>query len=142
MSDEQPVNNENHIDLVGSKVDMVAAKLDQLISGPVQTLLTGVGILTTDVGTLKTDVGALKTDVGALKTGQESLARQMRTLHEDTKREIRLVAEVQAAHREETADGFVAARKELAAGLAPLSDAVRHHTAVLKEMRNGPKPRA
>ena len=57
----------------------------------------------------------------------------MRALHESTKDDIKLVADNVITLRGEMHHGFAAVRKELADGLAPLSDAIRHHTTVLAE---------
>lgn len=126
MSDEQPANSEDKIDLVGTKVDTVAAKLDLLISGPVRALLDGQA-------RLETEVGALKTDVGSLKAGLAETRTEMRVLHEATKDDIKLVADNVIALRGEMHHGFEAVRKELADSIGPLSDAVTHHSRILKD---------
>ena len=91
------------------------------------------GSLKADVGSLKSGQARLETNVKSLTTGLAETRAEMRVLHEATRAEIRLVAEIQAAHRDENARGFEGVRKELADGLAPLSDSVRHHTAILKD---------
>jgi hypothetical protein len=65
----------------------------------------------------------------------DQLGAEMRALHEATKDDIKLVADNVVTLRGEMNHGLAAVRKELADGLAPLSDAVRHHTAVLNEIR-------
>ena len=108
MPDEQLARIENKIEAFGTRFDSIESKFEKIDSTFVD-----------------------------VHSRFDQLEAKMLALHESTRDEVKLVAEGQLAHREETARGFEAVRKELADSIAPLSDAVTHHSKVLKEMRRG-----
>lgn len=124
MSDEQLARIENKIDSFGTKFKSIDTRFDS-----------------TDAKLTSIDSRVEKNEskFAGIDSRFDQLGAEMRALHEATKHEIQLVAEGQAVHREETARGFDVVRKVLADSIAPLSDAIRHHSEILKSHGNANK---
>jgi len=95
---------------------------------------TNVSALQADVKVLQTDVSVLKSDVAELKSGQNELRVDVHHLglqFEAQREDMKLFGERLVALDEKMEAGFAQLRLDLQAQLAPLTQAVIHHSRLL-----------